>query len=44
MDKKGYLVGTQSEVWKLGAAQQVTFIVTEDCNIATLLIKVVVIE
>ena len=33
MDKKGYLVGTQSEVWKLGAAQQVTFIVTADCNL-----------
>ena len=33
MDKKGYLVGTQSEVWKAGAAQQVTFIVTADCNL-----------
>ena len=31
--KKGYLVGTQSEVWKSGEAQQITFIVTADCNL-----------
>ena len=33
MEKKDYLVGTQSEVWKAGGAQQITFIVTADCNL-----------
>lgn len=33
MNKKGYLVGTQSEVWKAETSQQITFIVTADCNL-----------
>lgn len=33
MEEKKYLVGKQSEVWKSEESQQITFIVTADCNL-----------
>ena len=33
MKKQKYMVGTQSDVWKADSSQQITFIVTADCNL-----------
>lgn len=33
MEKQNYMVGTQPDVWKADSSQQITFIVTADCNL-----------
>ena len=33
MEKQKYMVGTQPDVWKADSSQQITFIVTADCNL-----------
>ena len=33
MERQKYMVGTQPDVWKADSSQQITFIVTADCNL-----------